>query len=160
LLYQTPALATRPIHSGIPMKAHDASFSRIVLTDLVEPPIPDIVLEQEITFRSVSARAEVRQRLLNSATFGCIYLLHGIMSGAAEANLDLGLAVNLESQIAILNILRKTYPGTTKVVYASVGAVYGPAQEGEVVSEKTAPMPQSSYGAQKLIIETLINDFS
>lgn len=49
------------------------------------------------------------------------------MSGAAEANLDLGLAVNLESQIAILNMLRKTYPGTTKVVYASVAAVYGPA---------------------------------
>lgn len=74
--------------------------------------------------------------------------------------MDLGLAVNLESQIAILDILRKTYPGTTKVVYASMGAVYGPAQEGEVVSEKTVPIAQSSYGAQKLMIETLINDFS
>jgi nucleoside-diphosphate-sugar epimerase len=104
--------------------------------------------------------AEARQTLLSSATFNCIYLLHGIMSGAAEANLDLGLEVNLESQIAILNLLRTTYPGTTKVVYASVGAVYGPAQKGEVVSEKTVPMPQSSYGTQKLMIETLINDFS
>jgi hypothetical protein len=49
------------------------------------------------------------------------------MSSAAEANLDLGLAVNLASPIAILNMLRKTYPETTKVVYATVGAVEGPA---------------------------------
>lgn len=44
---------------------NDASFSEIVLTDLVEPPIPDIALEQEITLRSVSAdltSADVRQR--------------------------------------------------------------------------------------------------
>jgi nucleoside-diphosphate-sugar epimerase len=141
----------------------DSSFSEIVLTDLVKPHIPYATSGHGIALRSVSAdltNAEARQALLGSTTFDCIYLLHGIMSGAAEANLDLGLKVNLESQIAILNILRTTYPGTTKVVYASVGAVYGPAQKGEVVSENTVPVPQSSYGAQKLMIETLINDFS
>jgi nucleoside-diphosphate-sugar epimerase len=71
--------------------------------------------------------AEARNALLKSTTFDCIYLLHGITSSETEANLDLSLKVNLESQIAILDILRTTYPGTTKVIYASVGAVYGPA---------------------------------
>jgi nucleoside-diphosphate-sugar epimerase len=38
--------------------------------------------------------------------------------------------------------------------------VYGSTAAGEVVSETTCPIPQSSYGAEKLIIEILINDFS
>ena len=142
---------------------HDSSLSEIVLTDIVEPAIPRGASAYRAAIRSVSVdltNEKARRVLLHSVTFDCIYLLHGIMSGAAEANLDLGLKVNLESQMAILDILRTTYPGTTKIIYASVGAVYGPIQANQVVSEQTVPMPQSSYGAQKLMIETLINDFS
>jgi hypothetical protein len=34
-----------------------------------------------------------------------MYLLHGIMSGASEANLSLGLAVNVDSMRNILDII-------------------------------------------------------
>lgn len=38
--------------------------------------------------------------------------------------------------------------------------MYGPTAAGEVTSESTNPLPQSSYGAQKLMVETYLNDFS
>ncbi len=45
-------------------------------------------------------------------------------------------------------------------VFPSSLAVFGPAKEGEVVTERTMPLPQSSYGTQKSIVVTLLNDFS
>ena len=137
--------------------------SELVLTDTAEPGAPKSPSTKPPLVRCVAAdllNAETRLSLFTPAAFDCIYLLHGIMSGAAEANLDLGLKVNLETMMAILDLVRTKYPGSTKVIYSSVGAVYGPAEPGEMVSEKTVPMPQSSYGAQKLMVETLINDFS
>ena len=80
------------------------------------------------------------------------------MSGAAEANLELGLKVNVDSTRQILDILRRVNPGV-KVIYPSSLAVYVPPKgNDEVVTEQTTPLPRSSYGAQKLICETLIND--
>jgi len=80
------------------------------------------------------------------------------MSGATEANLDLGLRVNVDSTRMILDILRRVKPGI-RVIYSSACAVFGPS-DGQVVTEMTMPVPGSSYGAQKLICETLLNDFS
>lgn len=80
------------------------------------------------------------------------------MSSAAEASLDLGLRVNIDSTRYILDILRKVKPGIT-VIFPSSLAVFGPS-EGQVVTETTMPLPGSSYGAEKLICEILLNDFS
>ena len=140
----------------------------LTLTDLVEPTIPPSLRESGVKIKSIAldlTKPEAREALFGQP-FHCVYLLHGIMSGAAEANLDLGLKVNLHATMCILDKIRR--PDTLaraddmlpKVIYASVGAVYGPAQPGEVVSEQTLPLPQSSYGSQKLMIETLINDYS
>lgn len=79
------------------------------------------------------------------------------MSGGAEADLDLGLAVNVDSVRGVLDVLRREYPGTV-VVFTSSCAVYGP-EEG-VVTEGTLAVPRSSYGMEKLIVELLLNDFS
>lgn len=90
------------------------------------------------------------------------------MSSQSEANLELGLKVNLDSTRQILDILRSVDPGV-RIVYPSSLAVYGPSssdgggggEEGrELTTEWIAPSPRSSYGAQKLICETLLNDFS
>ncbi|KAL8398593.1 hypothetical protein RB596_005937 [Gaeumannomyces avenae] len=91
--------------------------------------------------------------------FDAVYTLHGLMSGGPEANLELGLRTNLDSHRQVLDFLRKNHPGTVAVFPFSL-AVYGPTAAGEVVSEATCPVPQSSYGAEKLIVETLINDYS
>lgn len=60
---------------------------------------------------------------------------------------------------AILDQLRVHHPGTV-VIFPSSLAVYGPTGPGEITSESTNPLPQSSYGAQKLMVETYLNDFS
>jgi len=81
------------------------------------------------------------------------------MSSGAESNLDLGLSVNVDSFRLILDVLRKEHKGTM-VIFPSSLAVYGPTSPNEIVNERTCPIPQSSYGTQKLIVETLLNDFS
>ncbi len=48
----------------------------------------------------------------------------------------------------------------TVVVFPSSLAVYGPSTPGEVTDERTCPLPQSSYCAQKLMVETYLSDFS
>lgn len=82
------------------------------------------------------------------------------MSSTAESDLQLGLAVNLDSIRQILDHLRATTPGAV-VVFASSTAVYGPPPSPSyAMSEHDAPNPQSSYGAQKHMCETLLDDYS
>ena len=60
---------------------------------------------------------------------------------------------------AILDHIR-VYSPTTVVIFASSLAVYGPPTSSAPITESTRPSPQSSYGAQKLMVETYISDFS
>jgi nucleoside-diphosphate-sugar epimerase len=143
--------------------ASDPNVGKIILTDIKEPPIPRDAISKEkfkcITIDLTSDMARDQLLELVGEDLDTVYLLHGIMSGAAEANLELGYAINLNATIAILRQVRRK--PTTKVVYASVGAAYGPpASPDDVISETTAPNPQSSYGIQKVMVENLINDFS
>lgn len=83
------------------------------------------------------------------------------MSGAAEANLELGLKVNIDSMRYITDVLRTQQRSTpVRVIFPSSLAVFGPAKENEVVTENTMPNPQSSYGTEKAIVEMLLNDLS
>jgi nucleoside-diphosphate-sugar epimerase len=138
----------------------DSAISSLILTDIVEPDVPS--LESNFTAEIRSIKADLADRAICEKLFTSdlthVYLLHGLMSGAAEANLDLGLRANVDSTRMILDTLRKVKPGI-RVIYSSACAVFGPSH-GQVVTEMTMPMPESSYGAQKLICETLLNDFS
>ncbi|KAF4464981.1 alcohol dehydrogenase [Fusarium albosuccineum] len=129
----------------------------ITITDLVEPPVPKAGAERITSVAADLTSPAVVDQLIGSQRFEAVYLLHGLMSGGAEADLDLGLKVNVDSVRAVLDALRTKWPGTT-VVYSSACAVYGPT-EG-YVTERTIPQPRSSYGAEKLIIELLLNDYS
>ncbi|ELQ35830.1 hypothetical protein MCOR27_004209 [Pyricularia oryzae] len=135
----------------------------ITLTDLTQPPVPPTPAGQgsNVTFNCVASDLTNPEAVATifAQRYSAVYTLHGLMSGGSEANLELGLRVNLDSHRQILDFLRKTHPGT-KVIFPSSLAVYGPTGPGEVVSELTCPIPQSSYGAEKLIVETLVNDYS
>lgn len=132
--------------------------SNLTLADVFEPPSPDASRTTAVKADLTSSAAV--NSLLDSQKWSACYLLHGIMSGGAEANLDLGLAVNVDSHRLVLDNLRKQQPGIV-VVFPSSLAVYGPPESAEEeYSEKTIPIPQSSYGAEKLIVETLVNDYS
>lgn len=136
----------------------DTSINSLTLTDVIEPASPKVKTSTKITTIKADLTDKTACESLLSVTPSHVYLLHGLMSGAAEANLDLGLQVNVDSTRLILDILRKTAPGV-RVVFPSSLAVFGPS--GSItVTETTMPQPGSSYGAEKQICEILLNDFS
>ncbi len=72
------------------------------------------------------------------------------------------MKVNFHATAALLEALRSAYFEQKKqlrVIYASSQAVYGQPLPA-VIDESTHPTPEGSYGAQKLICETLINDYT
>ncbi|KAK2000911.1 NAD dependent epimerase/dehydratase [Colletotrichum falcatum] len=131
----------------------------LTVTDVVEPPIPGDVADARGRINSLKADLTEPQAVgsLLSRRFGAVYLLHGLMSGGAEADLDLGLKVNLDSVRGVLDHLRRNHPGTT-VVFTSSCAVYGPRQP--VTESETVPRPRTSYGTEKLVVELLVEDYS
>ncbi|PJK18223.1 D-erythronate dehydrogenase [Mycolicibacterium goodii] len=94
--------------------------------------------------------------------FDAIFHLAGVVSGAAEADFDLGMRTNVDATRQLLQHARD-FPTPAVFVFASSLAVYGadPAigPVGEV-DDDTLPRPQSSYGVQKFIGEQLVADFS
>ncbi|KAF7625282.1 nucleoside-diphosphate-sugar epimerase [Aspergillus flavus] len=137
----------------------------VTLTDIVTPAIPAAAAAQH-TSRVKCVQADltlpkvVDEMFTESHRFDTVYLLHGIMSSGSEANFELGMRVNLDATRYILDRLRAVMPGV-KVVFTSSLAVYGLASAGFVIDETNfPPVPSSSYGSQKLIIETLLNDYS
>ncbi|KAL4967112.1 uncharacterized protein BDV14DRAFT_207615 [Aspergillus stella-maris] len=139
----------------------------LVLTDVIEPRSPAQNDDVQVTTLTADLTSSDTCRSLLSTEFTHIYLLHGIMSGASEANLSLGLAVNVDSMRNILEVLKGRYEATTdnykpvRIVYPSSLAVFGgPDVLSSPVTESTMTLPQSSYGAQKHICEVLFNDFS
>ena len=140
----------------------DPLVSKLTLTDVFKPDVPQTKAQSDVETQCLDAdltSLETCQSLF-TPDINLIYLLHGIMSGAAEANLELGLRVNIDSTRQILDIIRRTNPGV-KVVYPSSCAVYGPpATPTTKITELNTPVPGSSYGAQKHICETLIDDYS
>ncbi|KAL8713494.1 MAG: hypothetical protein Q9220_002356 [cf. Caloplaca sp. 1 TL-2023] len=131
----------------------------ILLTDVVEPKMPE---SSPPILRCVKAdltSQDVCNTLLTKELTH-VFLLHGIMSGAAEANLELGLKVNIDATRQVFDTLRRVNPGV-RVIFTSTTAVYGPPPSADFpLTEANAPSPGSSYGAQKLISETLLNDYS
>ena len=88
----------------------------------------------------------------------CVFHLASIPGGAAEANFELGLHVNLDATLSLLEALRRQGQ-PAKLVFASTIGVYG-VPLPEVIDETTEPAPSMSYGAHKLIGELAITDYS
>lgn len=136
----------------------------VTITDIVEPAVPESAAQHASRLKCIradlTAPEEVNQLISTSHPYETVYLLHGIMSSGSEANFELGIRVNLDATRYILDRLRQTMPGV-KVVFTSSLAVYGPSPPGLIINEANfPPVPSSSYGTQKLIVETLLNDYS
>jgi nucleoside-diphosphate-sugar epimerase len=91
-----------------------------------------------------------------------IFHLAGVVSGAAEADFDLGMRTNVDGTRAVLEHARRQAEPPVLVFSSSV-AVFGPEPEpgaAGVVTDDTLPQPQSSYGIQKFIAEQLVADYT
>jgi D-erythronate 2-dehydrogenase len=87
-----------------------------------------------------------------------IFHLAAVVSGQAEADLEIGLRVNLDASRRLLDLGREL-GRAPRVVFTSSVAVYG-GKLPDNASEATAPNPQTSYGTQKAMTELLLDDYS
>jgi nucleoside-diphosphate-sugar epimerase len=130
----------------------------VLLTDVIEPPIPPGVQHPQ-NAKTLQADLTTTADSVVDENLDAVYIFHGIMSSGSEANFELGMRVNMDATRHLLDALRKTRPGI-RVIYASSQAVYGRPFPVHVVDESVRPTPESSYGAQKLICETLVDDYT
>ncbi|KAJ5736035.1 uncharacterized protein N7483_001160 [Penicillium malachiteum] len=130
---------------------------RVTLTDIHQPPIPNgVKYPQNAT--AVKADLLTAAKEVVDASLDAVYAFHGIMSSGSEANFDLGMSVNIDATRNLLDALRHNCPGV-RVIYSSSQAVYGQPLP-EIVTDNVIPTPESSYGAEKVVCETLINEYT
>ncbi len=87
-----------------------------------------------------------------------VFHLASLVSGGAEADFERGMRINLDATRALLEGARR-HGHAPIFVFASSIAVYG-GELPEVVTDDTPPLPHLSYGAQKLVCEVLVNDYT
>ena len=87
-----------------------------------------------------------------------VFHLAAVVSGAAEADFDLGMRVNLKGTERLLEQMRKCAK-PPRLVYTSSVAAFGGTLPA-VLDDSTIANPQTSYGAQKVIGEYLVSDYS
>ncbi|MEX4010130.1 D-erythronate dehydrogenase [Neoaquamicrobium sediminum] len=87
-----------------------------------------------------------------------VFHLAGVVSGEAEANLELGYRVNLDGTRALFDAIRHA-GNAPRVVFTSSIAVYG-GPYPDVIPDDFHTVPLTSYGTQKLMSEALLNDYS
>jgi D-erythronate 2-dehydrogenase len=97
-------------------------------------------------------------RSLITPEVGAVFHLASLVSGGAEQNFELGTKVNLDATRDLLEACRLAGHGP-KFVFASSVAVYG-GKLPDPVTDDTPPLPRLSYGAQKLVGEILIDDYT
>ncbi|RYO26092.1 hypothetical protein AA0113_g4019 [Alternaria arborescens] len=130
----------------------------LILADINPPPNPTSSQSVQCTAADLTSLSACEDLIAQQPD--AVYILHGIMSSGSEANLELGLRVNFESVRQLLDTIRTKRPGI-KVVFTSSCAVFGrKAVENVATETDIVPMPESSYGTQKLMIEFLLNDYS
>jgi D-erythronate 2-dehydrogenase len=91
-----------------------------------------------------------------------VFHLAAVVSGAAEADFDLGMRVNykgMELLLAQMRKCRKEGAPPPRLVYTSSVAAFG-GDLPAVLDDSTIANPQTSYGAQKVIGEYLVTDYS
>jgi nucleoside-diphosphate-sugar epimerase len=97
-------------------------------------------------------------RSLITPEVGVVFHLASLVSGGAEQNFELGTKVNLDATRDLLEACRLA-GHRPKFVFASSIAVYG-GRIPDPVTDETPPSPRLSYGAQKLVCEILIADYT
>ncbi len=132
------------------------TISKLILLDAAFPS--QLAHDERLeTVKADLADAGVLAQAASRDT-GAVFHLAAVVSGAAEADFDLGMRVNLEGTRLLLERLRACTP-PPRVVFASSVAAFG-GDLPPVLNDSITPLPQTSYGAQKVIAEYLISDYS
>ena len=132
-------------------------ITELVLFDAVSPPEDDLADDRISATVGDITDADMVSEVINQET-DSVFHLAAVVSAGAEADFDLGYKVNLDGTRNVLEAARNTNR-TPRVVFASSLAAYG-GDVPETVMDDTPITPETSYGAQKVIGEYLITDYS
>jgi D-erythronate 2-dehydrogenase len=154
-------LLVRRLLAGPALSTGPGAVDEVVVADLAAPQ-PDVAADRRV--RAVTGDlADVAGHL---GPADVIFHLAGVVSGAAEADFDLGLRGNVDGTRAVLEHARR-HPVPPVLVFSSSLAVFGadPATGADpdpawTVGDDTLPRPQTSYGIQKFIGEQLVADYT
>jgi D-erythronate 2-dehydrogenase len=126
----------------------------LVLVDLVAPAVDGDRVRHVV--------GELADTIPDLPAADAVFHLAGVVSGAAEADFDLGVRTNIDGTRAVLEYARR-HRVPPVLVFSSSLAVFGadPAL-GPIgpVDDDTLPRPQTSYGIQKFIGEQLVADYT
>ncbi len=135
-------------------EGRQVAISRITLYDMAFPA--------NVDSRLVCVEGDLADRALLEKTMGgdtdAVFHLASVVSGAAEADFDLGMRVNLDGTRNLLEVCRQQ-ARPPRFVFTSSLAVFG-GEIPDVIEDTTMPTPQSSYGIQKVCCEYLITDYT
>lgn len=143
-------------------------IAQLVLADQA-PPRPELLADARVAARTgpLLAQCEALRQNTEDQAFDGVFHLASAVSGECEADFELGMRSNLDSTRALLDALRHRVEqhgaAPTRLVFSSSVAVFGPDPAvplPTVVGDTTLPAPQTSYGAQKLICEHLVADYT
>ena len=129
----------------------------LTLTDIFDVPIP-LGVKSAQNAKAITADLCTESHLVVTPDIEAVYVFHGIMSSGAEADFELGMQANFDATRALLETIRKTCPGA-KVIYASSQAVYN-TNVTLPVTEAQLPTPETSYGAEKMMCEYLVTEYT
>jgi nucleoside-diphosphate-sugar epimerase len=138
------------------LEGHPQPIRKITLFDRQPPSgLPEDRRLQTIT-GDITTLADVQALLADHPDV--LFHLASVVSGEAEENFPLGMAVNLQGTQQILEACRRL-PHRPRLLFTSSVAVYG-AMMPPVIQDDTAAVPLSSYGTQKAAAELLVQDYS
>ena len=122
----------------------------------------DVAFPENVDARLKCVKGDLTDKACVEAALGgdtgAVFHLASVVSGGAEADFDLGMRVNLDGTRGLLDACRKQAK-PPRFVFTSSVAVFG-GELPEVLDDGTTPNPQGSYGAQKVICEYLVTDYS
>jgi D-erythronate 2-dehydrogenase len=133
----------------------------ITLIDQVPAP-PDLAADERVTAIQGDLAAVLAGEPSPLAGAGLIFHLAAAVSGECEADFDLGIRSNLRPTEALLASVR-TLGSRPVVVFSSSLAVFGNSPDHplpDAIDDQTLPNPQTSYGAQKVVGEQLLADYT
>ncbi|KAF2032053.1 nucleoside-diphosphate-sugar epimerase [Setomelanomma holmii] len=129
----------------------------LILTDIIEPPVPSNARSSNHV-KTIKADLLTQSSCVVAKDIHAVYVFYSIMSSGAEADFELGMKANFDATRALLDTIRKTCPGT-RVIYASSQAVYNNSVTLPV-KKSQMPTPETSYGAEKMMCEYLIPEYT
>ncbi|MGR3496034.1 D-erythronate dehydrogenase [Citreimonas sp.] len=148
------ALADR---DALIVDGRERRIAAIIATDIAEAPLTALADAHPRVHAVPGALDDpaVLDRIREDAPELVVHLA-AVVSGQAEQDYDLGMRVNLQATIALIDACR-AMPVPPVFLFSSSVAVLSCAHN-DTISEDTLPAPLSSYGTQKLMGELLVRD--